>query len=245
MLSFLLTIYLAFAFNPYVRTLRKPHQTTGATAAAQPNPMLYGEYDLGDLFEDYLPFMSGAMSGVSAGATTVQGGGAVGSFSSFMTPYMNNPYRMNMQKCMDNDACTAWVTHQMYKGIGGAATGAAAAQPAADAGAADGAAAGADGAAASPAAASPAAATGFTPAMLGFPAGFNPAYYGLDWDARPVDCIDDSKCARGLMMFTSGHAMGNSIGGAFASYFMPSRLQRPRRLSRPRYGVPYRYGRQY
>jgi len=242
MLSFLLTIYLAFAFNPYVRTLRKPHQATGAAAPA--NPMLYGEYDIGDLFEDYLPFMSGAMSGMSAGASTVQGGGQVGSFSSFMTPYMNNPYRMNMQKCMDNDACTAWVTHQMYKGIGSAATGAAAAQPAADAGAdaaaADGAAAGADGAAG----AAPAA-TGFTPAMLGFPAGFNPAYYGLDWDARPVDCIDDSKCARGLMMFTSGHAMGNSIGGAFASYFMPSRLQRPRRLSRPRYGVPYRYGRQY
>jgi len=245
MLSFLLTIYLAFAFNPYVRTLRKPHQTTGATAAAQPNPMLYGEYDLGDLFEDYLPFMSGAMSGVSAGATTVQGGGAVGSFSSFMTPYMNNPYRMNMQKCMDNDACTAWVTHQMYKGIGGSAAAAPAAKstdvaPAAGTGeAASGA---ADGAAAGGTAATT---TGFTPAMLGFPAGFNPAYYGLDWDARPVDCMDDSKCARGLMMFTSGRSMGNSIGGAFAQYFMPSRLQRPRRLSRPRYGVPYRYGRQY
>merc|ERR550534_2844933 len=101
------------------------------------------------------------------------------------------------------------------------------------------------GAAASGGAATGGAATGFTPAMLGFPAGFNPAYYGLDWDARPVDCMDDSKCAKGLMMFTSGRNMGGAIGGAFAQMFMPSRLQRPRRLSRPHYGVPYRYGRQF
>jgi len=244
MLSFLLTIYLAFAFNPYVRTLRKPHQATGTAAAAQPNPLFY-DYDFGDMIEDYMPFVSGGLAGLSAGASAVQGGAAASPFSSFMTPYMNNPYRMNMQKCMDNDACTSWVAHQMYRGIGGSAPAAPAAKgtdAGADAGT-DAAASGADGAAAG--GASAATTTGFTPAMLGFPAGFNPAYYGLDWDARPVDCMDDSKCARGLMMFTSGRSMGNSIGGAFAQYFMPSRLQRPRRLSRPRYGVPYRYGRQY
>jgi len=220
----------------------------GAGANQAATMPMYGEYDLGDLFEDYLPFMSGAMSGLGSGSAGMPSN--ANAFSPFLTPYMNNPYRMNMQKCMDNDACTAWVTHQMYKGLSGgvasatAATASDASSTGTDASSTGtGATASTGGAAASGGAATGGAATGFTPAMLGFPAGFNPAYYGLDWDARPVDCMDDSKCAKGLMMFTSGRNMGGAIGGAFAQMFMPSRLQRPRRLSRPHYGVPYRYGR--
>jgi len=245
MLAFILSIFIAFAYNPYVHPLRKPHQATGATTATGPTMPMYGEMDLGDLFEDYYPFMRGAMSGAVTGAT----GGPTGSFNPFVTPYMNNPYRMNMQKCMDNDACTAWVTHQMYKGLTGgsssstASTGASASTDA-SAASTDASSTGTD-ASSGASTGGASSGTGFTPAMLGFPAGFNPAFYGLDWDARPVDCMDDSKCARGLMMFTSGRSMGGAIGGAFAQMFMPSRLQRPRRLSRPHYGVPYRYGRQF
>jgi hypothetical protein len=69
--------------------------------------------------------------------------------------------------------------------------------------------------------------------------------YGMDYDATPQDCMDDTNCARGMMMFNQGRSMANSITNLFSQYYMPSRLQRPRRLSRPRYGVPYRYARQY
>ena len=97
--------------------------------------------------------------------------------------------------------------------------------------------------------------------MFGFPAGFNPMNYGLDWDSRPQDCMDDSKCARGLMMYSGGQAVSqqplNQNNGmatvnidprvmAFASqmFGFPSRLQQTRRLRNPRayYGVPAYYG---
>merc|ERR1719411_516318 len=88
---------------------------------------------------------------------------------------------------------------------------------------------------------------GYNSAMFGFPPGFRPSYYGLDWDSNVKDCMDDSACAQGLTMYTQGRNMGNSITNMFQQYLFgqQSRLQRPRRLSRPRYGVPYRYGRQY
>jgi len=258
MLSFLLTIYLAFAYNPYVRTLRRPHQATGG--AAQQNPFMWGEMDYGDMIEDGLPFFSGMMRGAS------QGGQGTQSFASAISPffsvYMNNPYGMNYQKCLDNDRCTAWVGHRMYmpdQGMnsgaskdtttGTGATGTGATGTGADG--ADGAATGtgATGTGATGTGGATGGMTGgmnsFTPAMMGFPVGFNPQVYGLDWDAQMKDCIDDSKCARGLMMFTQGRNMGNAFGSFFGNMFMPSRLQRPRRLSRPRYGIPYRYGRQY
>merc|ERR1719336_2797120 len=85
----------------------------------------------------------------------------------------------------------------------------------------------------------------YSPTMVGFPAGFQPVRYGMDYDATPQDCLDDTNCSRGLMMYTQGRNMANSITNLFSQYYMPSRLQRPRRLSRPRYGVPYRYGRHY
>jgi len=160
---------------------------------------------------------------------------------------------MNMQKCMDNDACTAWVTHKMYQGFsqgassgstastgGDAATGSTdATADATGSGSTDTAATGSTG---STGAVGP---MGWDPSMVGFPLGFQPARYGLDYDALPVDCMDDSKCARGLMMYTAGSNMGGSLANIFQNMYIKSRLQKARRLSRPRYGVPYRYGRQY
>jgi len=253
MLAFLLTILLAFAYNPYVRTLRRAHQTGAAPAsgAGQMNPYMY-DMDFGDLYEDWLPMMSGAMSGAFGGMGAMGGGaagGAANPLAAFTGVYMNNPYRMNMPKCMDNDACTAFVAHQMYSGInGGSGSGSTTGGAAAGTGAAAGGAAagGADaGAAAGGAAAqSGAAGSSFTPAMFGFPPGFNPQFYGLDWDAQVIDCMDDSKCAHGLVSYSTGRNMGGAMRGIFSQMYMPSRLQRPRRLSRPRYGIPYRYGRQ-
>merc|ERR1719461_2144638 len=163
-------------------------------------------------------------------------------FQTFMQPYMNNPYRMNMQKCMDNDACTAWVTHQMYQGFTGTGgssqpstgdnTGSTDASGSGSGDSNTGSSGDSNTGGASGSGSSGTGSTNvYSPAMAGFPPGFNPAVFGLDWDARPVDCMDDSKCARGLMMFTSGRSMGGAIGGAFAQMFMPSRLQRPRLLS--------------
>jgi len=236
MLSFLLTIYLAFAYNPYVRTLRRPHQQTGA-AQQGPNPYMFGEYDMGDLFEDYLPLISGTMSGMRGGSTGVS---PFSGMSNIFSPLMNNPFGMNMQKCMDNDMCTSWVNRQMFStggstgsGSGAAATGSGSGADAASTGSGSGAAASGAGAGAMTG--------GYSPTMVGFPQGFNPAYYGLDWDSRPVDCMDDSKCARGLMMYSSGRGIGSNIAQMLMGGFS-SRLQKPRRLSRPQYGVPYRYG---
>merc|ERR1719198_305011 len=39
-------------------------------------------------------------------------------FQAFNSVYYNNPWGMNMQKCTDNDACTAWVASKMYQGMG-------------------------------------------------------------------------------------------------------------------------------
>jgi len=256
MLSFLLTIYLAFAYNPYVRTLRRPHQAAQGGAVA-PNPYMWGEYDMGDLVEDYLPFFSGAMRGAASGGQGTQS--VASAFSPFFNVYMNNPYGMNYQKCADNDACAAWAAHRMYMPDQGMNSGTGASTGATGTGADASTGTGTDATDASTGtgatgtgATGTGGATGgmggmssFTPAMMGFPAGFNPQYYGLDWDAQPKDCIDDSKCARGLVMYTQGRNMGNAFGSIFGNMFMPSRLQRPRRLSRPRYGIPYRYGRQY
>jgi len=196
-------------------------------------------------------YVSGAMSGMSTGGIS---SAPANPFQAFIQPYMNNPYHMNMQKCMDNDACTAWVTHQMYQGFSkGASSGAGNtastvdAAPQATDGTATDASAGDSTATQSSGTAAKTVPTGtaYSPAMVGFPPGFQPAFYGLDYDALPVDCMDDSKCARGLMMYTSGRNLGGPFGNLFSQMFMKSRLQKPRRLSRPRYGVPYRYGRQY
>merc|ERR1719285_461243 len=34
------------------------------------------------------------------------------------TPYMGNPFGLDMQKCMDNDMCTSWAQRRMYFGGG-------------------------------------------------------------------------------------------------------------------------------
>merc|ERR1719450_880503 len=141
---------------------------------------------------------------------------------------------------MDNDQCSAWVNHRMFMGGRGgkpASSGAGASPssgnfgPSADTGS------GADSGADSSTGGDSSASTGgdtassggdsgapqqqtngggrfsFTPSMFGFPAGFNPMMYGLDWDARPVDCMDDSKCARGLMMFSGGTPYSSQANG--------------------------------
>jgi len=208
--------------------------------------------DLYDFYEDALPFFSGAQSSVSMpgqGATNTQ---------QFVNPFgtfMNNPYRMNMQKCMDSDMCKAWVTSNIYQGLGSSTgtaqsnTGAASTGSGSDA-SSDATSGSSDASSGTSGAASGGAVsgrTGYSPELVGFPPGFHPAVYGLDYDALPVDCMDDSKCARGLMMYTQGRNVGGSLSNLFQQfmYGQGSRLQRPRRLSRPRYGVPYRYGRQY
>jgi len=194
---------------------------------------------MGDIFEDYLPFMSGAMSGMKGGAGGVN---PFAGMNSIFAPLMNNPFGMNMQKCMDNDMCTSWVNRRMYSTGGSTGSGAAASGSGAAASGSGAAASGSgSGAAASGSGAAGASTGGFSPTMMGFPAGFNPAVYGLDWDSRPVDCMDDSKCARGLMMYSSGRGLGSNIAQMLMGGYS-SRLQKPRRLSRPQYGVPYRYG---
>merc|ERR1712156_1096883 len=142
---------------------------------------------------------------------------------------------MNMQKCTDNDACTAWVASKMYQGMGSSSGSASGSGDAASGGSGSG----------SSAQGSSNGFMPYNPTMAGFPAGFSPMRYNMDYDATMQDCLDDTLCSNGLIMYTQGRNMANSITNLFSQYYMPSRLQRPRRLSRPRYGVPYRYGRQY
>jgi len=274
MFAFFVSLLLVSAYNPYVRPLRATH----AQKYQYPTMPFFGGFEWGD-FEDYLPFMP---RGQSSQSNRGQGQSA-GRFSPY-APYMNNPYGLNMQKCMDNDQCSAWVNHSMFMGGRGgrpASSGAGSASPSsgnfgpsADTGS------GADSGADSSTGGDSSASTGgdtassggdsgapqqqtngggrfsFTPSMFGFPAGFNPMMYGLDWDARPVDCMDDSKCARGLMMFSGGTPYSSQAGGngmfsfnldprvinyASQMFGFPT-LQKPRRLRRAHYGVPYHYG---
>jgi len=258
MLAFLLTICLAFAYNPYVRSLRRPRQFPGF------GQQYYGgEFDYGDWMESFgawAPMVSGLFSGMNGGSNSATGQSSSGfqPFRQMVGPYMNNPWRMNAQKCMDNDACTSWAASQMYQGMSGSGSASSGAGANTGAGSSSDSTGGSgsdstggsgsgevsDSQSGSGSGSSGSAGGFYSPAMVGFPAGFNPARYGLDWDALPKDCMDDSKCAQGLLMYTHGQNMGGSLAGLF-SQFYSSRLQRPRRLSRPRYGVPFRYGRQY
>merc|ERR1712131_56611 len=108
---------------------------------------------------------------------------------------------MNMQKCTDNDACTAWVASKMYQGMGsssGSASGAssgASSSSDASSGSGSGSASGSNGRFV------------YSPTMVGFPAGFQPVRCGMDYDATPQDCLDDTNCSRGLMMYTQGRNM--------------------------------------
>merc|ERR1719476_477135 len=177
-------------------------------------------------------------------------------FQAFTSVYYNNPWGMNMQKCTDNDACTAWVASKMYQGMG---SGSSSGSGNAASGGSGGSGASSDAQSGSGSSGSSDASSGsgsgsasgsnggfvYSPTMMGFPAGFQPVRYGMDYDANVQDCLDDTGCSRGLMMYNQGRSMANSITNLFSQYYMPSRLQRPRRLSRPRYGIPYRYGRHY
>lgn len=272
MLAFLVSLLLVSAYQPYVRPLRRAH------AQHQYTYPFFGGFEWGDM-EDYLPFLR--PSGGNRGSQGSQSN-AGGAFSPF-TPYMHNPMGLNMQKCMDNDMCSGWVAHHMYnRGAAGGGygpnTGSQTGQQTegtttegGDTGGAEGDAGGEQ---------TGGEQTGgeqvdtgsqtqtqtnngnngghvsFSPSMFGFPAGFNPMAYGLDWDAQPIDCMDDSKCARGMMMYGGGRAIQSAVSGngmynfsldprliSYASemFGFPS-LQRTRRLSRARYGYPYRYG---
>jgi len=244
MLSFLLTIYLAFAYNPYVRSLRKPHQGPRQMA------MMYGK-DFSDFMEDYAemaPFFSGAFSGMSGGNSNA--GSNKSPWAMAFTPYLNNPMGLDMASCMDSDPCSNWVTSQLYGSFNSRPSqtntdGGAASSGSSDSGASSDAGGSSDAGSSSQSGSGAGRGAAFwNPAAVGFPVGFYPSRYGLDYDALPIDCMDDSVCARALMYYTTGQSMGGSVGN-LVSQFFPSRLQRPRRLSRPRYGVPFRYGRHY
>jgi len=222
---------------------------------------MYGS-DWGDLMEDYaeinaemLPFVSGAFSGMS-GDNSKAGATNQNPFQMAFTPYLNNPFGMNMFKCLDSDPCKQWVTTRIYGGLNTKPSqtntgGGAASSGSSDSGANSSGGSSSDGSSSSQSG-SGGSSSGmgrgvhaWDPSMVGFPVGFYPSRYGLDYDALPKDCMDDSTCARALAFYTGGQSMGNSVGNLVSQFFMPSRLQRPRRLSRPRYGVPFRYGRQY
>merc|ERR1719499_2821509 len=144
-------------------------------------------------------------------------------FQAFNSVYYNNPWGMNMQKCTDNDACTAWVASKMYQGMGsssGSASGDASSGASSGSEASSGSASsGSSDASSGSGSGSASGSTGgfvYSPTMVGFPAGFQPVRYGMDYDATPQDCLDDTNCSRGLMMYTHGRNMASSITNLFS-----------------------------
>jgi len=240
---------------------------------------MFGGLEWGDM-NNYLQFLQPnrgqrSNSGSSSSGTSPSNGGSKNRnnpFSSFMRPYMNNPYGMNAQKCMDNDMCTQFITTQMYGGAsrafggmggygggqggygggynsnpsnsnpsnsnpsfgpsssdsgitstggevdstatstisdsGSADSGVVSGSPSTDSGISS---SGNSGSSNSGGNNNRGRGFNFSPAMFGFPQGFNPMSYGLDWDSLPADCMDDSKCARGMMMYPRG-GRGSSGG---------------------------------
>lgn len=248
----------------------------------------FGGFEWGDMEDYMMPWMLPQSGNAGSRSDT---GTSRGRFNPMapIAPYMNNPFGLNMQKCMDNDMCTSWVQRRMYFGgrpsqqqSGSGSTGVAptpdAGSGSTDSGSVDSGSSSETGDAGASSSANNGASSGssassdsnvnnggstrysFTPSMFGFPPGFNPMNYGLDWDSRPQDCMDDSRCARGLMMFSGGRPVSQQPAGsngmmsvnidprimAFASemFGYPSRLQRTRRLRNPRahYGAPAYYG---
>lgn len=255
----------------------------------------FGGFEWGDMEDYMMPWMLPQQGNAGSRSDTGTSRGGFNPMAAMrpMAPYMNNPFGLNMQKCMDNDMCTSWVQRRMYFGgrpsqpqSGSGSTGVAptpdtgSGSGSTDSGSVDSGSSSTDSGNEAPSSSSEGASSSdsgssvnsgsnnsgtsrysFTPAMFGFPAGFNPMNYGLDWDSRPKDCMDDSKCARGLMMYSGGQAVSqqplNQNNGmatvnidprvmAFASqmFGFPSRLQQTRRLRNPRayYGVPAYYG---
>lgn len=142
-----------------------------------------------------------------------------------MSPtYMNNPFGLNSQKCMDNDMCTSWVTMQALIPKNGTGSGmqipGLPSMP--SAGGAGGAGAG-----------------GMSP-LTGLPVGFHPEMYGLDPDSQMKDCMDEQSCMNGLMQFQAAQG-GEGAGQGFNQFMMPSMwLQRPQYVLRqPQYAMPY------
>lgn len=165
-------------------------------------------------------------------------------------PYMNNPFGLPMQKCMDNDMCQAWTMHQSMTNAVAAAT---ATTAAADTGVVTSSTS--TGTASSevteittpttPSAPVTPAITPVTPAspMFGaLPLGFHPEMFGLDPDAQLKDCMDEASCMQGLMAFQATRPGASTAPIMFP---LPSMtLQRPRVLRSPRatYGAPALYG---
>lgn len=278
----------------------------------------FNGFEWGDMEDYMMPWMLPQSGNAGSRSDT---GTSRGRFNPMapIAPYMNNPFGLNMQKCMDNDMCTSWAQRRMYfggqpsqqqgggyggqptqqqggsgstdfappsdAGSGSTDSGSVDSGSSSDAGEATASSSASNGASSDSSASSDSNVNNggstrysFTPpgrnaqhppsrnaqrpdpSMFGFPPGFNPMNYGLDWDSRPQDCMDDSRCARGLMMFSGGRPISQQPAGsngmmsvnidprimAFASemFGYPSRLQRTRRLRNPRahYGAPAYYG---
>merc|ERR1719192_928243 len=118
MIAFVFSVLLASAYQPYVRPLRRPHQYQYPTMPYFPG------FEWGDL-EDYLPYIGGMFSQPTQSSSSSQGTQSQQANPS-MNPfgaYMNNPYGLNMQKCMDNDMCTTWVQQNQFSHSSGGYSG--------------------------------------------------------------------------------------------------------------------------
>merc|ERR1719159_618672 len=156
--------------------------------------------------EDYaemLPFVSGTFSGMS-GDSSNPGTNNLNPFQMVFKPYLNNPFGMNMISCLDSDPCKQWVTSTLYGGLNTRPSqsntgGGAASSGSSDSGASSSGGSSSDGGSSSQSGSGGSSSgsgmgggvRGWDPSMVGFPVGFYPSRYGLDYDALPKDCMDD------------------------------------------------------
>merc|ERR1719403_739372 len=116
-------------------------------------------------------------------------------------PYLDNPYHMDMQKCLDSDPCTSWVASRTFQGMStgtsntqsntGDSTASTGSGESTDAQSGTGSGESTDAQSGGTGSTNSRPSTGgYSPSMVGFPLGFNPAVYGLDWDALPKDCME-------------------------------------------------------